>query len=326
MKQVEIIILSGSMLSSAAATIDILQAANALRKAEHRPPAFAIRLWGSGAPQLAANVLDGGNLNDRPDLVIAPGLGAFDGKVLQERLRATDALAASDRLRDYGTAGGIETAGSCSGVFLLAAAGLLHNRRATTAWWLAPLLARMFPHVDVQQAQMIVTDGSLTTAGAAFAQIDLMLTLVARHASTRIADACSRYLLMDMRQSQSAVISLEFMTAGDDRLRRMRAWAEERIGENFSIGELAKAAGMSSRTLARRLAEHTGLSPNQFLQRLRAEHATTLLETTRLPVDEVAHRVGYSDSSTLRRILMRHVGQTPHALRKAGRLALQRQL
>jgi transcriptional regulator GlxA family with amidase domain len=326
MKQVEILVLEGSMLSSAAVTIDILQAANHLRRKEHRPPAFAIRLWGSAAAPLAASAALGESATAPPDLVVVPGLGAFDGRALQQRLRAADAIAAIKRLAGYGSADGVEIAASCSGVFLLGAAGLLDHRSATTAWWLAPLLVRLFPDVNVQNSPMIVSDGRITTAGAALAQVDLMLTLVARHAGTGLADACSRYLLMDVRQSQSAFISLEFLTAGDDRLRRMRSWAEARIGESYSTVELAKAAGMSPRTLARRLGEHTGLSPGQFLQRMRAEHATMLLETTRPPVEEIAARVGYADSSTLRRVLVRHVGRTPHAVRTAGRLALRRQL
>lgn len=326
MKQVEIIVLDGSMLAGAAVTIDILQAANALRKLNSRPPAFAVRLWGSAAANFAASGALLEFIDPLTDIVVVPGLGAFEGKVLQQRLLEADAVAAIKRLKDYGASNGIEIAGSCSGVFLMASAGLLNDRQATTAWWLSPLLAKLFPQVDVQQSPIIVTDGSVTTAGAALAQVDLMLTMVARHADAATADACSRYLLMDVRQSQNAFISLEFLTAGDDRLRRMRSWAESRISDSFSTTELAKAAGMSPRTLARRLTEHTGLSPSQFLQRLRAEHATMLLETTRLPVEEVAHRVGYSDSSTLRRVLNRHLGRTPHALRTEGRLAMRRQL
>jgi transcriptional regulator GlxA family with amidase domain len=173
---------------------------------------------------------------------------------------------------------------------------------------------------------MVITDGPFTTAGAALAQIDLMLALVARHAGAEVADMCSRYMLLDARQSQASYVSLEFVTAGDARLRRARDWVRARMAEDFTIPALASAAGMSPRTFARRLAENTGLSPVRFVQRLRAERAAELLETTRLPVDEVAHQVGYADASTLRRVLRRHLGGRPHALRMAAREARSIQL
>jgi len=324
MKKVEIFAVESGFPSSIVLTIDILAAANRLRVAEDRPPAFDYWLAGSAADRfagLAPPHRDG--VQPIPDIVIVPGIGLFNPKAVEEGLASSSASDARRRLL-LAHEEGKEIAASCTGVFLLASAGILDGRRATTAWWLAAYFSKLFPNVVLDREAMVVTDGHLTTAGAAMAQVDLVLTLVARHAGPTLADACSRYLLMDARRSQTSFISLDFLTAGDERLRRARAWAEARLGEEFTVDELAGIAGMSPRTFARRLAATTGLSPVRFLQRLRAERAIALLETTRLPVDEIAHRVGYADASTLRRVLRRHGGDSPRAFRDAAVAAFER--
>jgi transcriptional regulator GlxA family with amidase domain len=213
---------------------------------------------------------------------------------------------------------GTEVASSCSGVFLLAAAGLLDGRRATTSWWLAPLFRRLFPAVTLDTESMVVRDGQVTTAGAAMAQLDLMLSIVARHGDPSLAETCARYLLLEQRSSQARYMAIGFLAASDDRIARAEQWARSRLDESFPIGALAGAAGLSSRTFARRLERTTGLSPVRFVQRLRVERAVELLETTRLSFDEVARRVGYAEPSTLRRLLRREGIAGAREIRAAG--------
>ncbi len=316
---VEILVLNGSMASGVAITLDVLATANRLRAAAGMPPAFRVALSGSGARQaraMAHEVCIGGN--GAPALLIVPGMGATDERTVESMLARRDGVAAIGRMRAM-AAGGSAIAASCSSVFLMAAAGLLAGRRATTTWWLAPAFRRLFPDILLDAEALVVSDGPVTTAGAAMAQMDLMLALVARHAGPALADRCSRYLLLDERRSQAPYMAMGFLAATDDRVARAEAWARERLESGVTVDMLADAAGLSPRTFARRVRRVTGLSPVRFLQRLRLERATELMETTRLPFEEIARRVGYAEPSTLRRVLRRDGGTGPRE-RRARRL------
>ena len=305
------------MPSSVALTLDVLAAANRLAKAGEKSASFIVHVSGSGAKPWVE--LSGAALSaqDRlPDLVIMPGLGLSRPDEIIERLNMPDALEAGARLA-RALARGAEVATSCSGAFLLAQAGLLTNRRVTTSWWLAPLFRQLNPAVDLVMDELIVRDGPVTTAGASLAQMDLMLSLVARIAGLALAEQCSRYLLLDERRSQSRYMAISYLSDADEHVARADAWARANLSQDLSVNDLASAAGLAPRTFARRVERATGLSPIRFLQRLRVEAATHLIETTRLPVEEIARRVGYADSSALRRIMQRDAGLRPGSLRRA---------
>jgi transcriptional regulator GlxA family with amidase domain len=313
---VEVLVLRGAMASSVAITLDVLSAANRLCAAARQPAAFDIRVGGSDADRARAmaGLSKRKSARGAAGLVILPGLGLSGDDEIRTRLAQPDAVAARRRLV-AAVARGAKVATSCSGVFLFAAAGLLAGRRATTTWWLAPLFRRWHPDVRLNADALVVSDGPVTTAGAAMAQMDLMLALVARHAGAGIADQCARYMLMDERRAQSRYMMLSLLAASDDQVLRAEAWARRRLGTAFSVGDLARAAGLSSRTFARRVEKATGLSPVRFLRRIRVERAVELLETTKLPLEEIACRVGYAEPTTLRRALLREAGASARDLR-----------
>jgi transcriptional regulator GlxA family with amidase domain len=143
------------------------------------------------------------------------------------------------------------------------------------------------------------------------------LSLVARHAGHATATQCSRYLLLERRESQARYMALSFLAAADECVARAEAFARARLDGELSMAELAGAAGLAPRTFARRVQKVTGLSPIRFLQRLRIETATNLIETTRLPIEEISRRVGYADPSALRRVMLRE-GVRPGSLRRAA--------
>ncbi|MEJ2857768.1 MULTISPECIES: GlxA family transcriptional regulator [unclassified Saccharothrix] len=290
MTSVRVLALEGAMRSSVAITFDVLDTANRLR---------------AGTFTLT---------EDKADLVVVPGLGLTSGPEVRDFLRRPDAVVAGRVLTDA-VARGSEVATSCSGAFLPAALGLLDGRRATTSWWLAPLFRRLHPAVEVDAEALVVRDGPITTAGAAMAHLDLMLTLVARHGGADLADRCARYLLADVRASQSGYMALGFLTAADPDVAAAERWARARLAEDVSVADLAAAVGLSTRTFARRVERATGHSPVRFLQRLRVETALDLLTTTDLPVSDIARRVGYADPTTLRRVLRRDAGRGPRELR-----------
>jgi transcriptional regulator GlxA family with amidase domain len=316
MTVVEILVLKGAMASSVAVSLDVPATANRLRAASGDEPPFSVRVAGSGAA--AARAIAGlprGSPDARPaDLVVVPGLGMRNEREIAARLAAPDAVRARRTLLETVARGGA-IAASCSSSFLLAAAGLLDGRRATTTWWLAPLFRRLHPAVRLDTEALVVVDGPVTTAGAAMAQTDLMLSLVARWAGPRLADRCARYLLLDQRRSQSRYMALGLLSAGDERVARAQAWACAHLASDFSVEDLAAAVALSPRTFARRVERVTGLSPVRFLRRLRVERAVELLETTRLPFEEIARQVGYAEPTTLRRALRHDLGRGPRDLR-----------
>ena len=316
MTEIEVLILAGASPSSVAVTLEVLATANRLAAGRTGGPPFRAWTSGSGAEAWSA-VLDVAAPAERPDLLIVPGLALTTAEAIEGRLHDPDMHAAAARLV-WARDAGIEVATSCSGAFLLAQAGLLAGRRATTSWWLAPLLARMHPDIELTMDELIVRDGGVTTAGAAMAQMDLMLSLVARLAGASLAARCSRYLLMDERRSQSRYMALSYLAAADDQVARAEAWARGRLDQDLKVADLAAAAGLAPRTFARRVEQAAGLSPIRFLQRMRIEAATDLIETTRLSVEEIARRVGYADPSALRRIMQREGGRQPSHVRRAS--------
>lgn len=288
MTRVEILVLEGVSPAGLSLTLELLETANWLQRRDGRREAFDIRLSGPA------------DQGPAPDLLVAPGLRASDeaGDLADLEAAAGPRLAAAARA-------GAQVASSGSGVFLLAAAGLLDGRRATTSAWLAAPFRRRFPEVDLRLGSNVVVDGPVATAAAPLAQLDLMLALVARHAGADLARRCADRLLSAGPPSRAAYMAADFLAIADERIADAERWALERLEESFSIDALAAAAGLTSRTFARRLHRATGLSPVRFVQRLRVRRAVDLLKTTRLPFDEIACRVGYSEPSTLRRLLRR---------------------
>lgn len=317
MTSVEILVLKHAQASSIAITFDVLAAANRLRQSGGRAPAFSVRVTGSGARSvqgLMGAAVPAARVAVEPRLVVVPGLGLSDETSIAKGLARRGAVEARERLRQA-SARGAEIATSCSGTFLVAEAGLLDGRRATTTWWLAPLFRQRYPDVRLDTDALILRDGAITTAGAAMAHLDLMLALVARHAGRPIAELCARYLLLDERRSQARYMALAHLAAGDERVARAERFARQSLETGFTMDELAQAACLSPRTFARRLQQTVGMSPVRFVQKLRVERAVELLETTRLPFGTIAERVGYAEPSTLRRLIRRERGAEPRRLR-----------
>jgi transcriptional regulator GlxA family with amidase domain len=218
-------------------------------------------------------------------------------------------------------AGGL-VASSCTGTLLVASSGVLDGRLATTAWWLAPVFKNLFPTVELDTAQLVLTDGPCTTAGAAMAQMDLMVGLVARHAGAQIAESCAQRMVLDERRSQTPYMAMGLLAASSESVSKAVAWARPRLGDGIGVNDLARHVGQSPRTFSRRVIAATGLSPIHFLQRLRVERAVELIESTPLPFEEIAYRVGYSDPSTLRALIRRGAGAGPRDLRARARKAV----
>ena len=307
MTRVVVLGLRHGMASSLAITIDALNTANNLCLRAGRREPFDVQILkvaGTTTCRFKAG-----------DVVIVPGFGSPADPDPLPRL-AGPAVQRAVRLVKDARAAGATLAASCASTFILAEAGLLDGRRATTTWWLAPAFRKRYPEVELVTEQIVVADWPIATAGAAMAQMDLMLAVIAKFAGSRISQACARYLLLDHRRSQVPYMAITFLAGQDERIARAESWLRKNIDRDVSMDELAAAAGLAPRTFARRLKATCDVSPVRFAQRIRAEVATMLLETTGLSVDEISRRVGYSEPSTLRRLLRRDSSRSPSALRR----------
>ena len=251
----------------------------------------------------------------RGHVLALPGLGTATGKELREVLERTDVRRAIPRLRQA-SASGTLLAASCSSTFLLAAAGVLEGREATTTWWLAPVFAKRFPDVALSTDRMVVDAGPVLTAGSALAHADLLLAVVARRFGPTLAHLVAKYLVLDERPSQARYMVSSHVRTSDASVRKLESYLRSHLEEPLTVATMARVVGASPRTLARRLHAELGTTPLGLLQRLRMERALHLLETTDRPVERIAEDVGYADPSAFRRIFQRELGESPGAVRR----------
>lgn len=250
-----------------------------------------------------------------PDCVVVPAIGFKMPDLLEHALARPDVRDAADALREWARRGATMTA-ACIGTFVMAEAGLLDHERATTTWWLAPLFRRRYPHVLLDDSNMIVKSGRFVTAGAALSHIDLALWLV-RSVSPQLASLTAKYLIADSRTSQSVYALSDHLMHSDPIVQRFESWARARLKQGFSLDDAARAVGASKRTSARRMESVLGKSPLSYFQSLRVERAVHLLKTGNANVEEVAARVGYADGATLRALLRRRLNLGVKELRRA---------
>lgn len=307
--RVGLVALEGCFGAGAVAILDVLGTADALR-AEVDPsiPPIEVRIvatrrrvtTSSGVILPASAPL---RALDEFDLVIVGALGTLGTEDTLAALGAPDTARLVSALRVFPRAGAT-LAAACTGSFALAEAGLLDGGRATTSWWLGPAFRARYPAVELDLESMVVADGRIVTAGAAFAHIDLALALL-RRSSPALAELVSRVLVIDDRPSQSGYLTLDHLEHDDPVVRAFEGYARAHLGAPIDVATAAHAIGVSRRTLERRVSARLGLSPIALVQRLRVERARHLMRTTGESADQVAARVGYRSGSTLRALLRR---------------------
>ncbi|MGD3106073.1 GlxA family transcriptional regulator [Streptomyces sp. YGL11-2] len=256
-------------------------------------------------------VTDGLDALDRADTVVIPGW------LPTEQPPSPPVVAALRRAHGRGA----RVVSICSGAFALGHAGLLDGRRATTHWARAGQLADRFPAVRVDPDVLYVDDGDVATSAGSGAGIDLCLHLVrADHGAGYAAQVARSMVMPPHREGGQLQYSAPPHPAQiDGTLAPLLEWMTGRLDEPLTVEELAAHAGVSARTLARRFADQLGASPGQWLLAQRIATARELLESTDLPLEAVARRVGLSSAVNLRRRFLRALGTTPGAYRRAFR-------
>ncbi|MFI0451356.1 GlxA family transcriptional regulator [Actinomadura sp. 6N118] len=207
----------------------------------------------------------------------------------------------------------------CSGAFVLAAAGILDGRPATTHWMHADLLADRYPKVLVDPSVLYIDDGDVLTSAGTAAGLDLCLHIVRNDYGAAIANALAKRLVMPAHRPGGQAQYIDGGNAVDDmdQLAPLLDWARRRLDQPLTISTLAQQANVTTRTLIRRFHTVTGTTPMNWLRNIRIEHARELLETTNLPIDRIAERSGLGSPANLRHHFTRTVGVPPSTYRKA---------
>jgi transcriptional regulator GlxA family with amidase domain len=209
-----------------------------------------------------------------------------------------------------------------TGAFVLAEAGLLHGRHATTHWQHASELQRRFPSVKIDQDRIFANDGPIWTTAGGAAGLDLGLTLVENDLGADLAKAVARELVIYHRRpgGHSQISTLLELAPRSDRIQMALTYARDNLHKPLTVPELAEAACLSPRQFSRAFQAETGQSPAKAIEILRVEGARHLMEQSRHPIDVVARQTGFSDRDHMRRAFVRAFGQPPQAMRRTARL------
>jgi transcriptional regulator GlxA family with amidase domain len=213
---------------------------------------------------------------------------------------------------------GSEVASICMGTFLLAAAGILDGRRATTHWMGVPLFRKLYPNVKLEDDKVIIDEGRIYSCGAAFSFTSLMIYLIEKFCGRELALAASKVMMIqvhDSGQNSFAIFDLQRSHA-DKGIREVQEFIEQHYCDELYIKKLANKFNISNRTLIRRFIEATGNTPLEYIQRVRVEAAKRLLENGKVGIEQVCVKSGYEDFNFFREIFRRHTGLSPQAYKR----------
>ena len=292
-------------------------------------PVFEYANFSAGETLYDVRVLsaDGSSLRASGGLSI--GTEAFD-----ERVFDTVIVAGGDSILEQAPDAVLEylrtsvntarrTASICSGAFVLAQAGLLEGKRATTHWAYVRQLQDRFAGIHVEADRIYVIDGAIWTSAGMTAGIDLALAMVEKDQGADLARSVAQKLVMYHRraggQSQhSALLELE---PKSDRIQTVLTYAREHLDQALSVEQLAEVARLSPRQFSRSFRAETGQSPAKAIENLRLEAARQMLERGRLTLDQIALETGFSDRRRMREAFLRAFGQPPQVIRRSARSA-----
>ncbi|MFG2636181.1 GlxA family transcriptional regulator [Streptomyces sp. NPDC048362] len=249
---------------------------------------------------------------EEADLIAVPA-----GETYTERAYPEELLAALRRAVDRGA----RVLSVCSGVFVLAAAGLLDGRRCTVHWHDAEQLARRYPRLRVEPDVLYVDEDPVITSAGTAAGIDACLHLVRKEQGPEVANKIARRMVVPPHRDggQAQYIERPLPRASCDTVGDVLAWMEAHLDQEVTVEQLAARALMSPRTFARRFQQETGTTPYRWILRQRVLVAQELLERTEETMDAIAWRAGFGTAAALRHQFVRALGTTPNAYRRAFR-------
>ena len=262
----------------------------------------------SGVEMLARGVRPSGAITT---LIVAGGEGSRTAAACPKTLTFVRAMAKR----------GIRIASVCSGAFILAEAGLLDGRRATTHWQRTRQLMAAYPKVKLEADQIYTRDGNIWTSAGITAGIDLSLAMIAEDYGDEIAQQTAKQLVLYHRRSggQSQFSSLLELKTPSGRFGPLLGWVREHLDAPLTVEDMAEQAGMSSRHFTRAFIAETGTTPSKAVERLRIEVARQRVQSSSEAIERVAEVTGFRDPERMRRAFIRAFGQPAQSLRRAAR-------
>ncbi len=206
----------------------------------------------------------------------------------------------------------------CTGAFMLASAGLLTGKVATTHWRNAELFRRLYPHIKLASDELVIDNGDIICSGGSISYIDLSLHLINKYVGRDISSECAKLLVFDpIREKQSPYVSFEkHKDHNDQPILKAQEYIEIHYKQEISIDMLAQRVGLGARTFKRRFKQATTENPLNYLQRIRVEQAKLKLEKTTEPINNIIWSVGYEDVGNFRQLFKRFTGLTPKDYRQ----------
>src|SRR5882757_4080833 len=262
----------------------------------------------SGAELLARGLRPSGAIST---LIVAGGEGVRAAARCEKTLAFVQAMVKR----------GIRVASVCSGAYILAEAGVLDGRRATTHWQRTRHFLASYPKVKLEPDRIFVRDGNIWSSAGISAGIDLALALAAEDFGDEVAQKTAQQLVLHERRAggQSQFSSLLELKAPAGRFAPLLTWAREHLDAPLTVDDLAERAGMSSRHFTRAFIAETGATPSKAIERLRIEVARARVQSSSEAIERVAELTGFRDPERMRRAFIRAFGQPPQALRRAAR-------
>jgi transcriptional regulator GlxA family with amidase domain len=326
MQTVTVIGFDGALGSAITGIIDLFRLAGvtwARINNEEPAPKFTTRLLTfDGQPFRCINgitLLPDGALADSANeptdnsLVMIPTIGAPIPQVLADNPGLIGWLGQLSQQNS----GQVRIASNCTGAFLLAEAGLLDGREATTHWGFSEQFRQRYPDVNLHPEKLITVNEPIACAGGGMAWWDLGIYLVERYAGTQTARELAKAFVVDAgRTSQAPYSALQARRYHSDAaILQLQDWLDQHYSQAVSLQTLADLSGLTERSLIRRFKAATGDTPTSYLQILRIESARQFLEQSRLSVDDITQKIGYEDVSSFSRLFRKHTGLAPGAYR-----------
>lgn len=304
---VSIVCSEESLWSSIYGLKEMFLLSNDIMEAEKQNTVFSVQLINIKDDKYKAQ--KNNNTNAQHIIIIPPALNLDCYLVLNKKLTLW-------LINQYKN--GAVLCSACSGIFVLAATGLLKNRIVTTHWNLKDRLAQVYPELKVNTDQILINHNDLVTAGGVMSWIDLGLELVAQFTHPAIMQQLGKRLVINTgsREQKYYQRFSPMFSHGDEVILKVQQYMQTNLNKTLELQQLAKLAFLTERTFLRRFVKATNITPIKYLQKLRIQKSCDLLELTRTTVDKIAYQVGYEDANAFRRVFIKQVGLTPAAFRE----------
>ena len=311
--EIGLLIYPDAQLAAVHGLTDVFRIAGETKAAQQglQPNAIRVSHWrGIDGTEAVECVYDShpGEAHKLSHLIAPPSL------IMPDKMQSMSAF--SSWLLDHHAAG-TTICSVCAGAFVLAEAGLLEGREATTHWAFAEALADRFPNIRVDADRMVIDEGDIITAGGILAWTDLGLTMVERLLGSSAMLDTARFLLIDPpgRTQLPYRHFVPRLDHGDSAILKVQHWLHATSARELTVPALAQRAELEERTFLRRFTKATGLRPTEYAQQIRIAKAREALELGSRSVEQIAWQVGYSDPSAFRKLFQRMTGVTPNDYR-----------